>query len=118
MPAETFTVDSLAVSPLFEGHRSTQVEGRWSEQAPGYRRGCWLVPGAHRSTAGALAAYLLEPASEDGLVTWNLLDRELQAHEPYPILRVRGSAPIPMPRFPKRPHGPDRFSWTQRSQFI
>ena len=42
-----------------------------------------------RGFAGVLAAYLLEPASEDGLVTWNLLDRELQAHAEYPIVRVR-----------------------------
>jgi hypothetical protein len=38
---------------------------------------------------GLLAAYLLEPASEDGLATWNLLDRELQPHQTYPIVRVR-----------------------------
>ena len=38
---------------------------------------------------GTLAAYLLEPASEDGVVTWNLLDRELQPGQPYPILRTR-----------------------------
>jgi hypothetical protein len=42
-----------------------------------------------------LAAYILEPASEDGLVTWNLLDRELQTHAAFPILRARA-----MPRLP------------------
>jgi hypothetical protein len=36
-----------------------------------------------------LAAYLLEPASEDGLATWNLLDRELEPHQSYPIVRAR-----------------------------
>jgi hypothetical protein len=36
-----------------------------------------------------LAAYLLEPASEDGLVTWNFFDRELQPQLEYPIVRVR-----------------------------
>jgi hypothetical protein len=38
---------------------------------------------------GVLAAYLLEPASEDGVVTWNLLDAGLAAGRPYPILRSR-----------------------------
>jgi len=36
-----------------------------------------------------LAAYLLEPASEDGVVTWNLVDARLAAGRPYPILRSR-----------------------------
>jgi dipeptidyl-peptidase 4 len=40
---------------------------------------------------GTLAAYLLEPASEDGVVTWNLLDRELQPGAVYPIYRLRAA---------------------------
>lgn len=89
IPCESFGLDTLVVGPLFEGHRPVQAEGRWSTQpadsviAPGWglvRTGQPL---------GVLAAYLLEPASEDGVVTWNLLDRELQGGAPYPILRVR-----------------------------
>ena len=38
---------------------------------------------------GTLASYLLEPASEDGVVTWNLVDRQLTLRAPYPIARVR-----------------------------
>ncbi len=33
---------------------------------------------------GTLASYLLEPASEDGVVTWNLVDRLLTLRAPYP----------------------------------
>jgi dipeptidyl-peptidase 4 len=49
---------------------------------------------------GTLAAYLLEPASEDGIVTWNLLDRELEPHKEYPILRVARGAASPMTAVP------------------
>jgi hypothetical protein len=47
-------------------------------------------------TLGLLAAYLLEPASEDGVVTWSLLDAGLSAGRPYPILRSgRAAAAAP-----------------------
>jgi dipeptidyl-peptidase-4 len=95
-PAEVFTVDSLSVAPLFEGHRTIQAEGRWSKEPSDttVAAGWYLV--RTDQPLGVLAAYLLEPASEDGLVTWNLLDRELQAHAPFPVLRVRALPRIPM----------------------
>jgi hypothetical protein len=37
---------------------------------------------------GVFAAYLLEPGSEDGYATWNLLDRDLRKGQEVPILRV------------------------------
>ena len=37
---------------------------------------------------GTLAAYLLEPQSEDGFCTWNFLDDELEKHKDLPILRI------------------------------
>ena len=74
---------------LFEGHRSVQIEGRWRNEPLDSA----ITAGWFRVTTdqplGTLAAYLLEPASEDGVVTWNLLDRELQPGQPYPILRTR-----------------------------
>lgn len=86
--AERFVVDTIIVGPLFEGHRTVQAEGRWGEPAAQTAAAGWYVVST-RQPLGVLAAYLLEPASEDGLVTWNLLDRELQAHAEYPIVRVR-----------------------------
>jgi hypothetical protein len=85
---QTFVIDTLAVAPLFEGHRTVQAEGRWSDQVPDtlLAPNWYLIRVGQR--LGTLAAYLLEPASEDGVVTWNLLDRELQPRTIYPILRV------------------------------
>jgi hypothetical protein len=64
------------------------VEGHWSPQAAdSARAGSFYVPVTQR--LGVLAAYLLEPASEDGFVTWNFMDRSLRQHANSPIRRVR-----------------------------
>jgi hypothetical protein len=92
---EVFTVDSLSAGPLFEGHRTVTVEGRWNRAASDTvaTAGWYLV--RTDQPLGTLAAYLLEPASEDGVVTWNLLDRELQVGAAYPIMRARSSPRTP-----------------------
>jgi hypothetical protein len=75
-PLEAFMVDSVLRGPLFEGHNPVQVEGSWSRgRTESAVPGWYLV----RTTQplGVLAAYLLEPASEDGVVSWNLLDAGL-----------------------------------------
>jgi hypothetical protein len=98
--ANLFRIDSVAVQPLFEGHRTAQAEGRWLT-AP---IDTALIAGWHvlrtDQALGVLAAYLLEPASEDGVVTWNLLDRELQAGATYPILRLHRSPRVPATAVP------------------
>jgi hypothetical protein len=86
-PIESFTVDSVVREPLLEGHHPVRLEGRWSQGKETAAAGWYLVRTAQ--TLGVLAAYLLEPASEDGVVTWNLLDAGLSAGRPYPILRSR-----------------------------
>ena len=94
-PAERFTVDSLGVAPyVFEGHRAVTVEGRWRAATAEVPAGWYWVPTGQR--LGVYAAYLLEPASEDGLVTWNVLDRDLRRGQPVPYYRLR--APLTTPR--------------------
>ena len=87
-PTESFTIDSVARSSrAFEGHHNVQLEGRWGE-GPATEKGIWW----HVATSqplGVLAAYMLEPASEDGVVAWNFLDAELVKGDPYPVLRLR-----------------------------
>jgi Zinc carboxypeptidase len=87
--ADAFQVDSITVQPLFEGHRTVQVEGRWGVEPvdTALSAGWYLLQ--TDQPLGVLAAYLLEPASEDGVVTWNLLDRDLRSGDIYPILRVQ-----------------------------
>jgi len=37
---------------------------------------------------GRLVFYLLEPESNDGLATWNLIDAELASGKIHPVLKV------------------------------
>ena len=95
LPVHKFAVDSVSAGPLFEGHRTVQVEGRWSSRPADTLAGSGWYLVWTRQPLGALAAYLLEPASEDGVVTWNFLDRELQPHTPYPIVRTFSAPGLP-----------------------
>jgi hypothetical protein len=93
-PVERFRVDSLiANTAVFEGHREVRVEGSWRADSASVVAGWYLVPTGQR--LGVLAAYLLEPASEDGFVTWNFLDRDLRRGRDAPILRVRSPVVVP-----------------------
>jgi hypothetical protein len=108
--AEGFVVDSMTHdSTAFQGHRQTHVSGHWSGNWHGFigtisdqgvpkellpkhggiiaQAGAYyIVPGDQ--PLGALAVYLLEPNSDDGLVTWNVFDRDLARMRLYPVLRL------------------------------
>ncbi len=88
-PAERFRLDSLSAQPYaFEGHRTVTVQGAWLAAAPySAPAGSYIV--RTDQALGTLASYLLEPASEDGVVAWNFVDRVLSLRAPYPIARVR-----------------------------
>jgi hypothetical protein len=97
--AEAFSVDSLTVSPrAFQGHRMVRVEGEWMPRQVQVGRGWYYVSTEQR--LGVLAAYLLEPASADGVAAWNLLDRDLRQGRDSPILKVRQRTETPMLELP------------------
>jgi hypothetical protein len=81
---EAFRIESVNPSTRpVQGHRISTVTGRWEEQQNRFEPGTWLV----RTTQplGKLAAFLLEPESDDGLLTWNFLDQFLQPGKALPI---------------------------------
>lgn len=85
---EGFRIDTLTAAPtVFEGHRNVLLEGRWQPRELAASAGWYYVPTDQR--LGVLAAYLLEPGSEDGFVQWNFLDRDLRRGGEAPVLRVR-----------------------------
>lgn len=85
---EAFAIDSLSAAERpFQGHRAVSVAGRWRDHQAVAARG-WLYV-ATDQRLGLLAAYVLEPLSADGVVTWNLIDRDLRRGRDYPVMRVR-----------------------------
>ena len=86
--AEAFTIDSVRrARNRFEGHNALSVDGRWAAGADS-ASGPWYMVSTTQPL-GVLAAYLLEPGSEDGVVAWNLLDAEIVPGSAYPIRRLR-----------------------------
>lgn len=86
-PAELFRVDSLSVGAnVFEGHRLVRVYGAWRPGRADALEGSYVVPTDQR--LGVFAAYLLEPAGEDGFAQWNLLDRDLRRGADAPVIRL------------------------------
>ena len=86
---EQFVVDSMAQAARpFQGHREVSLVGRWE------RRRVALPVGAAIVRTGTpfdrLAMLLLEPESDDGLATWNLMDAALQVGRPAPVARIVG----------------------------
>jgi hypothetical protein len=89
---QLFTVDSvIAARREYQGHRSVRLEGKWSDERRSIPAGSWIVRVAQ--PAGVVAFYMLEPESDDGLVTWNYFDSELAAGKEYPVYRVMDTTP-------------------------
>ena len=85
---ERFAIDSNTNYQSFEGHNMRRLEGKWYPSAePVMPAAYWIVP--MNQPLARLAFYLLEPASDDGLVNWNVLDEQLKEAKTYPILRRR-----------------------------
>lgn len=88
---QRYTLDSVrhAERP-FQGHHETSVFGRWSESTVTLPPGTVLVRSAQ--PLGLVAFYLLEPESDDGLVTWNFFDASLAPGKDFPVVRIPGSS--------------------------
>lgn len=89
--AEAFVVDSIVRrAQPFQGHAETRLEGRW-QPATASLAGTDVYVIRTTQPLGVLAVELLEPQSDDGLVTWNFLDAHLTdaaVGKPFPVLRV------------------------------
>ncbi len=84
---EEFVVDSIArEARSFQGHNEVRLSGRWRELPARVLRDVFVVSTTQR--LGALAAFLLEPMSEDGFATWNVFDGSLAVGQPYPVRRM------------------------------
>jgi len=85
---EQFTITANDSAQKFEGHTMRKIDGKWNAAAGvTVPRGAFEV--SMTQPLARLAFYLLEPASDDGLVAWNFLDDQLKDAKTYPILRKR-----------------------------
>ena len=85
--ALVYRADSVVrASRVFQGHYEVRLAGAWrAERVPLTRNMVWV---ASRQPLALLAASLLEPESDDGLVTWNVWDAALRPGADFPVLRV------------------------------
>ena len=83
-----FVIDSVGhATRVFQGHHETTMRGHWiSPRAARLAPGTYVVSTAQ--SLGALAVYLLEPESDDGLVTWNTFDAAIAPGAEFPVVRL------------------------------
>lgn len=82
-----FVVDSLRTeSREFQGHHEMHLNGSWRDETTQLPGDMLMVRGDQLQAIAAL--YLLDPESDDGLVTWNVFDAELAPGKAFPVWRV------------------------------
>lgn len=89
---EVFMVDSIARAPRpFQGHNEVTLSGRWNRETRTVPAGSLIIrTGTNKDR---LAMLLLEPESDDGLVTWNMLDAGLSVGRVAPVWRLPAARP-------------------------
>jgi hypothetical protein len=84
---EKFTVEKVTRSPRrIQGHDNVKVAWRSEEEKMRFEPGTYFVRTSQ--PLGLLAAYLLEPESDDGLVAWNFLDAFLEPQKVLPVYKL------------------------------
>jgi hypothetical protein len=87
LAVERFSIEEITKAPRpFQGHQEARLKGTFNRAQLTVDAGSQYIP-ANQPLA-RLAFYLIEPESDDGLVTWNVIDEGLAAGQTYPIYRV------------------------------
>jgi len=84
---EVERVDKIERAQPFRKHRTTKLESTPRTDKRLVPAGTMVVKTAQ--PLGALAAYLLEARSADGLATWNLFDEFIAEGKDFPVLRLK-----------------------------
>lgn len=96
--ADRFEISNLKGSEsLNQGHYLNTVQGKFISEMEDFPAGTIVVRTAQ--PLANLAAYLLEPQSNDGLLTWNFFNRYLvpqwgQGYNPYPVYKIFDKADL------------------------
>jgi len=92
LEVERYKISSLKpVSRLNQGHYLNTIEGEYIIEKKEFKAGTYYILSSQK--LGNLAAYLLEPETDDGLLRWNFFDRYLvpqwgSYYFPYPVYRL------------------------------
>jgi Zinc carboxypeptidase len=87
--AESFTISNVKKSARkFQGHNEVKLTGEFKKDTTTFPAGTILVRTAQ--PLGLLAAYLLEPEADDGLVTWNYFDAYVDTGKVFPVQKIMG----------------------------
>ncbi len=84
---ERFVIDDVTRAERpFQGKLETRVKGRHETAKLAVHEGTFFVPAAQ--PLSRLAFYLLEPESDDSVITWQVLNDGIAKGETYPIYRA------------------------------
>jgi hypothetical protein len=89
---ETFKISDLKAAPrLNQGHYNETATGSWQSVRTDFKAGTFVIRSSQ--PLANVAAYLLEPQTNDGLLTWNFLDRYLlpqwgRGFNAYPVYKI------------------------------
>ena len=93
LAVERFSIGEITKAPRpFQGHQEARLKGEFARAQLTVDAGSLFIP-ANQPLA-RLAFYLVEPESDDGLVTWNVIDEGLAVGQTYPIYRVVDSRAV------------------------
>ena len=88
MNVERFVIQGITKSErAFQGHQEAHLAVSMEVAELSIDAGSILIPANQRLVR--LAAYLLEPDSDDGLATWGIIEDGLAIGQGYPVYRVR-----------------------------
>jgi hypothetical protein len=84
---QRFVIETFTRAPKpFQNHYEARLTGKHESAKLSADQGSLFIPASQ--PLARLAFYLLEPESDDGLVTWNLIETGLSPGATYPIYRV------------------------------
>lgn len=94
LPVEPYLLTKVTKAErAFQKHNEVKIELRVPEEAVKVGSKPRSMPAGTivvrtNQPLGTLAAYLLEPRSEDGLTNWNFFDADLDPGREFPVLRI------------------------------
>ena len=98
LKVERYKIEELkGTKRLYQGHYMNSVKGEFITETKEFTKGTHIIYTAQK--LGNVAAYLMEPESDDGYVKWNFFDRYLvpqwgRGYYPYPVYKLMNKTEI------------------------